>query len=197
MGDDYRAPSVPRNLRVDAGMSTAVISWDPPSDPGSGPLGYRVYSISNIDTVLPGSATSYLYRKPTWVGEAMPLNVVATVPVTAESWLQSPEASVTVYETAVSGRTSAIRARKGQYFRYRAVLTRAPYEDIAAPDRPVQLLRSRSKTGPWRVVSTRMTTGGRVAWRIKQSRARFYRVIAPGKGNYFGDKSHPHLIRMR
>jgi hypothetical protein len=190
-------PSPPQNLRVEAGMRRAVISWDPPSDPGSGPLGYRIYSLSNINLALPGTTTQFVYPKPTWVGEAMPIYVVATTPVTATSWLQSPPVSITVYETDVLARTSKIRVRTGRYFRYSATLTRAPYAFVVAPDRYVRLQKRTSKTRPWRTVSVRMSHGGYVSWRVKQRRATYYRVIASGVLNYFGATSHGHLIRMR
>jgi bacillolysin len=186
------APSAPTTIKVNAGASSAVVSWGAPSDAGSTPVtSYRVTRSDGQVTTLPSTS-----RSTTLTGfNTTAARTVTVTAINAEALVGSP-ATVSINPTVTSVTSSSTKVTKGRAFTVTGKVVRRGSTSVVS-GMPLTLQRHLYGK-PWSNLSTG-TSGshGTKAWSVKQSARTSYRVIAKGVTTWFGSTSSTRTVAVR
>jgi bacillolysin len=180
------APTAPISASVKAATTTAVVSWQPPVDPGSKPI--TSYRITRSDGKV--NTASDAARSLTVTGLMANTNVTLTVAAVNGDGLVGPGRSVPVYATTTTLTSSVAKPKKGKAFTLTAKVVRRGTTTTVISKMPVKLQRHVAGTTTWRTVSSSTTSAaGTRSWSITQSQKTYYRVVAAGVTTWLGSTS--------
>jgi hypothetical protein len=177
---------------VAAATTSALVTWRAPAYLGGSPVAsYRITRSGGVVNTAVGSA-----RSITLAGLKANTNVSVAVAAVTEDGHVGASSAVPIYATAARV-TSVAKAKKNKYFTVTGTLTR---RGTSARVAGVRLTLQRHLPGQtvWHTVSGATTNSlGAKAWKVKQARATYYRVIATGVRNWLGTTSAARGVGIR
>ena len=190
---DPVAPTAPTSASVTAGVTSAVVSWEPPADPGTTPIAsYRLTRSDGKVSTAPATAQSL-----NLTGLAANTAVNVSVAAVNQEGLVGPGQTVAIFGSTNTISSSTTRAISGRAYTVSVKVTRRG-TSTAVAGMPVTLQRHVRNESTWRTVSSGPTSSaGTRSWSVKQSQVTYYRVISSGVSNTLGSTSAVRTIYMR
>ncbi|WP_051276808.1 M4 family metallopeptidase [Marmoricola sp. URHB0036] len=196
--DDIEAYTCPNAVAsvpvttVSAATTSARVAWSAPAYVGGSPVAsYRITRSGGQVNTAPASA-----RSITLTGLRANTNVSVAVAAVTQDGHVGAASAVPIYAT--TARVSSVATvKKNRYFTVTGVLTR---QGTTARVAGVRLTLQRHLLGQatWHTVTSATTSSiGTRAWKVRQTRATYYRVIATGTRNYLGTTSAARGVGIR
>jgi hypothetical protein len=196
--DDIEAYTCPNAVAsvpvttVSAATTSARVAWSAPAYVGGSPVAsYRITRSGGQVNTAPAAA-----RSITLTGLRADTNVSVAVAAVTQDGHVGAASAVPIYATTARV-TSVAKVKKNRYFTVTGVLTRRGTTTRAAGVR-LTLQRHLLGQATWHTVASAATGSiGTRAWRVRQARATYYRVIATGTRNYLGTTSAARGVGIR
>ncbi|MCW2848684.1 MAG: hypothetical protein JWR90_2658 [Marmoricola sp.] len=186
------SPTGPTALGTRGAFTSAVVSWQPPADPGSKPItSYRLTRSDRRVVTVPGTSRSVNLTGFHTAG----VQSVAIQAINGDGRV-GPAGSVRLYASGTSF-AAPVKAKKDKPFTITARVVKRG-SAILIGSMGVVLQRKPAGQSYWSNLATGVTNArGLKSWSVRQKKATSYRVLAKGGGNLFGSTSPTRLVKKK